>query len=147
MQIFIKENSYSVLYSITCSPQLIDNMAVENNEEQEVNGEDDDGHTTEVKLSPESSPVCKVTDTLWLLVAGHLGVPELHLEYHQAGEGRNQGEQPGRGEKFVWGTRQGERSGYGTVSVHSYGYQHVVGGGQREGLTKLERNLDNEIGR
>ena len=114
-------------------------MTIEADKEQERNGEDDDRHTAEVKLSPESHPICEVADTLWLLVAGHLGVPDLHLEYHQAGEGGNQGEQPGGGEQFVGGTRQGERSGYGTVSVHSYGYQHVVGGGQRESLAKLKK--------
>ena len=61
--------TYSLVEFVDSSPKLIDNMAVEANEEKERDDEDDDGHPTEVELPPQCWPVCKVTDTLWLLDA------------------------------------------------------------------------------
>ena len=54
---------------VDSSPELIDNMAVEANEENKRDSKDDDGHSTEVKLPPECWPVSEITDTLWLGVS------------------------------------------------------------------------------
>ena len=66
-------DSYQITYSLVefvdSSPKLIDNMAVEANEENERDDEDDDGDSTEVELPPQCWPVCEVTDTFWLLDA------------------------------------------------------------------------------
>ena len=112
-------------------------MDVERDEDNKRNDKYDDSHPTEIYLSPDGWLASEVTDTLRLNIAVDLWLSQLHSEYVDAREGGEQGDESGSTNKTVGRSWHWEWSGDGAVPVQGDGCQHVVGGGQGEGLQEL----------
>ena len=129
--------TYPVLHPPNSGPQLMEDVTEEGDEDEERDKEDKNSNSKIENFSRGICPTREVSYTFRLKKRRHLRDPELHSEDVDAGEGGEEGDQPGSYEEFVWRARYGERPGDGTVSVQGDGHQHVVGGGQGEGLQEL----------
>ena len=112
-------------------------MAVQGDEDDEGDDEDDERHPAEVHLAPEGGPTIKVTHTLRLHRLVDLREPHLDVEGGDAGEGGDQGDQPGHRHQDAGGPGDCQGSGDGSVTVQGDCSQHIIGGGERECLQEL----------
>ena len=112
-------------------------MNVERDEDHKRDDENHDCNHTTILLGPNRWPDSEVTDKLWLEGADQLGLPQLHCEGFHAGERGDKGYEPSCTNKAVGRPRDREWSSDGTVPVQGDGGQHVVGGGEGEGLQEL----------
>ena len=116
-------------------------MTKQGDEHEEGDKEDNNENTKVENFPPQIWPAREVSNTFSLEDCWHLGHPWLDSEDGDAREGGKERDEPGGGKEFVRRGVKREGPGDGTVPVISDGHQHIIGGGQREGLHELKQEF------